>query len=209
MQKPRHPMPTPYCSHHKAKGRRQRIPSNPDLLVNEQNQPASSASRKPTGSSRIRASQRRPRVLPEPRRRCKAPFAAVSGLLREAPEPVNPLLRRLVTSSPPARRPASHSRNHAANRGIPTESGVRGANPVNAPIASTAAQVSATSAAGRGANRSTARRPSACSSNAISVATVSPGGCRCSAGAPAAPRPPRLAAGPGSPPRPRRCRRYR
>jgi len=43
-----------------------------------------------------------------------------------------------------------YSRNHSANRGMPTSSVVAGAKPVNAVIASMLAQVSSTSTAGRG-----------------------------------------------------------
>ena len=55
---------------------------------------------------------------------------------------------------------------------MPSASGVLGANPVSAPIASTEANVSSTSDSGRGASRTTARRPSACSSSPTSVADL-------------------------------------
>ena len=63
--------------------------------------------------------------------------------------------------------------NHATNFGMPSSSGVAGAKPVRVLIASIEAQVSSTSASGRGTLRIMARRPSSRSSRPTSVLTRS------------------------------------
>ena len=149
------------------KERRQRIPSIPYSIVKEQKRIKTTRINDTAGSSDRIQLLHEGGSFTRTGRHLQALISSGEGGLGRSHWTVNPRCDGQMNVFP------RHPLNQLEKRGIPTESGVDGLNPAKAPIASTSAQVSKTSAAGRGADTRIAFRPSDCSSKSTSVETDS------------------------------------